>query len=122
MPSTKFLVLLLLGVLIYIAWLNYELGPPEINGISLHEYRLMNDEEQKLAILEARRTLFHKYLNINEVVRADCVARLFDTQTVQGRDQLEMIEMHLGTETNRDREHFLEELTINFITTKFCPQ
>jgi hypothetical protein len=121
MPSNKVLVLLLVGILIFIAWLDYEKGPPEFTGTSVREYRLMNDDDQKLVILEARRTLFHKYLNKSEVIRADCVAGLFDANTEQGKSQMGMLQKHLESETGHDKDLSAEEITINIINTKFCP-
>ncbi|MGI9227158.1 MAG: hypothetical protein ACR2PU_00045 [Gammaproteobacteria bacterium] len=116
------MVVLLVGFLIYIAWLNYTKVPLELSGTPLREYQLMDNDKQKLVILESRRTLFHEYLNKNKIEHANCVARLFDANIEQGKKEMEEAEIRLDSEADRDQDQLVEEITINFINTKYCRQ
>ena len=122
MLPTKYLVIVLVSFFIYIAWHNYTTDLPVSNGTSLQAYRLMEVDQQRLVILESRRTLFHKYLNKNEIEHANCVARLFDVNTEQGKREMEEAERLLESEADRDQDQLAEEITINFINTNYCPQ
>ena len=80
----------------------------------------MEVKQQRLVILESRRSLFHNYLNKNEITSANCVAGLFEANTDKGEEEFDTIERLLEAEANRNWNQLAEEITINFIKTNFC--
>jgi len=117
LPAVVFLV----GILIIIAWLNNSTDSYKLNGTPLREYRLMDRDEQRLLILESRRALFHKYLDHNDIERANCVAQLFAANTEEGTQQFVEIEEYIVNEIDRDVDQMTEEIVNTFIKTNFCP-
>ena len=100
--------------------MNIQRGPSNPGGTTTRDYRLMNEEEQSLVILEARRTLFHQYVDEREVPRADCVARLFDVETVEGQQQMATLKKQIDSQDDFDEKLFVEEMTIDFINVNYC--
>lgn len=81
----------------------------------------MDEDRQKLVILESRRTLFHKYLEHIDIERANCVAQLFAANTEEGNKQFVEIEAYIENEIDRDVDQMTEEIVNTFIKTNFCP-
>ena len=117
LPAVVFLV----GIIIIIAWLSSSTDSHKPHGTDLREYRLMDEEQQKLVILESRRTLFHEYLEAKDIERASCVAELFAPNTKEGTKQFLQIEEHIESEINREVEQITEEITRTYINLNFCP-
>ena len=117
LPAVVFLV----GILIMITWLNFSTDSDKSNGTPLREYRLMDEDKQKLAILESRRALFHKYLEHKDIERASCVAQLFVANTEEGTKEFGQIEEYIQTEIDRDMDQMTEMIVNTFIKTNFCP-
>ncbi len=117
LPAVVFLV----GILIIITWLNYSTDSHKSNGTPLREYRLMDEDKQKLVILESRRALFHKYLEHIDIERASCVAQLFAANTEEGTKQFVEIKDYIENEIDREVDQMTEEIVNSFIKTSFCP-
>ena len=117
LPAVAFLV----GILIAITWLNFSTDSHKLNGTPLREYKLMQDEEQKLVILESRRALFHEYLEQRDINRASCVAHLFAADTEDGARQFSEIEDRIEYEIDRDVAQMTEQVVNIIIKTYFCP-
>lgn len=81
----------------------------------------MDEDKQKLVILESRRVLFHKYLEHNDIERVNCVAQLFVANTEEGIKQFGEIEDYIENEIDRDVDQMTEKIVNTFIKTNFCP-
>lgn len=117
LPAVAFLV----GILIAITWLNFSTVSHKLNRTPLREYKLMQENQQKLVILESRRVLFHEYLEHRDIDRASCVAHLFAADTKEGARQFSEIEDHIENEIYLDADQMTEKVVNTFIKTYFCP-
>ena len=117
LPAVVFFVV----ILIIITWLNFSTDSHKTKGTPLRGYSVMDEEQQKLVILESRRVLFHKYLEQKDIETASCVAQLFVANTEEGAQQFFEVEEHLEKETDRDADQMTEQIVNKYIKLNFCP-
>ena len=110
-----------MGLLALVIVINLTPHTPKKSSKTLSEYIQMNQADQRLYVLESRRTLFHTYLNSNDIERASCVARLFDAKTEKGINEFVKIETLLDMEADRDPNQAAEKIAVRFINNDFCP-